>query len=206
MGRGEWEENDGKKADDSRTSEGGESAEDGDSSRSAFFDGFPQIGNQARRARTQNAEFGRPGVGVDGGEGGGEPDPRPRLVWEEPTQGGEGGGDSAVAEDLSRIAFMSLRKFFVESLLALLEGAAQRRGGDEKRQQENRPFPAAGPENDCPHEDGDKRPACVERMGAVGEGGDDDCEDKTEEELHVLWVESQRSNAVERLTFDFSPF
>ena len=85
--------------------------------------------------RIEHAEFGGPCVGVDGGEGGCETKPGPDFCGKEKMQGGEESGDAAVAKDLTCITLVAFGKFFVETLLALFEGTAQSRGGDEKCEQ-----------------------------------------------------------------------
>jgi len=133
--------------------------------------------------RIEHAEFGCPRVRVDGGQRGGESQPRPNFAGKESMQEGEEGGDSAIAEDLTRVSFVAFGIFFVQSLFALLEGAAQAGGSDEESEQEKRPMPSAHAEDDFPDDSGGDGSAHVEAVRAVGKEGDEESEEKAVEEL-----------------------
>ncbi len=96
-------------------------------------------------------------------------------------QCGKCSGDAAVAKDLTRVSFMSFRKFFVETLLALFECAAESRGCDEKSEQQNCPIQAADAEDDRACEDCGDGSTFIQAVRAIREESDNDCKEETEE-------------------------
>ncbi len=103
-------------------------ADQRDTARCAFFDFPGEVRDHARRARAEHAQFGGPGIGVDGCQAGGKGDPDPRRIGVKKVQTGKQGGQPAVAENLTGVALAALGEFFVETGLAFFEGAGQRAG------------------------------------------------------------------------------
>ena len=186
---GNWRggKEDGEGGDEGGACEGGEGADEGDAPGGSLLNLLRQVRDQARRMRIQHAEFGGPRVRVDGGEGGGKSQPRPDLAGKESMQEGEESRDASIAEDLTRVAFVAFGVFFVQSLFAFLEGAAQTGGGDEKSEQENRPLPSAHAKDDRSDDGGGNRTADIEAVSAVGEEGDEEGEDESVEKLHLIY-------------------
>ena len=107
-------------------------------------------------------------------------------------QRGEESGNTAVAENLTSVAFVTFGEFFFELGFAIFERTAQGRGCDEEGEQEDRPLPASNSEDDSASEGSGDGSAFVEAAGFIREECDDDSEEKTKEELHGR-VEGQKS-------------
>ena len=96
-------------------------------------------------------------------------------------------GMNALEEKLGPVDFIKFWAtiFFIEDLFAILERAAQRRGCEEEREQENCPLPAADSEDDRADECRREGSTLIETVSSVGQIGDNNCKNKTVEELHL---------------------
>ena len=109
---------------------------------------------------------------------------------------------TAIAKDLTRVALPAFGEFFVQALFAFFESARESCGCDEESQQENCPRQSAQPKDDRADEGRGVHPALTQAVGAVGDVGDDDCEQETEQKLHCF-LENSRGRFG---SFDFSFF
>lgn len=99
---------------------------------------------------------------------------------------GEESRDAAVAEDLASIALMAFGIFFVETLFAAFECAAQCGGCNKKCEQKNCPLPSANSKDDRACESRRIRSAFIQAVRSICEKSNEECEEETEDELHMF--------------------
>jgi hypothetical protein len=103
-------------------------------------------------------------------------------------QEGEQGSHPPVGQYLPDIALPALVEFLVQGGFAPAKEAGQGTGGDEERQQENSPLPAAQPKGDRPDQQGAQGAGTAEAAGTPCQEGDGEGSQEAKQELGQLWV------------------